>query len=856
MLASAGHPPSSLSPFLSLPSLALSPPHRPALLASHLYPRLVSSPAWLGRFDLLQTLGEPEGEGAGGMWGGARSHSVVREAYGSTGCVNAMDWEGGGQERLATAGDDTKICIWKPGLDRGLRDDGREVVSPGLQYGLSEVIDTGHRANIFSVKWAPSLETRLFSCAGDATVRVYDLSLATNSYLTSSTISPLGGSISIHSSWQHYDTSACTHVFRCHLDRVKRVATEASPDVFMTCGEDGTVRQHDLRTTHRCRTSRLGSQPDSNCPQPLASYRGLSLYSLSISKLRPHLFVVAGTSPYAYLHDRRMLRFAASTWGSSLYSTTSASSLTHCVRRFGVPSPSVPWKAELSNHIVATKLSPTNPRDLLVSYSDDRVYLFDTDGEIYERPEAPPKLPIRRAKGRESGSRSVGTEDEDVLLGRSQKEDEDDEGEEKEVCRARIRQPSNLSDEEMDAELAAEARAIRRAMQRAGEGEPVEAQEEEDEEGEEEGEEEDEEDAVVRAPQRELARRHRLRLEERRATGEAGEDYRSPVEASAAAAAAEEGGEKSEAEERPRTGVRLSTVAERVVRGDEGAEPGEDEEDVELPSEGSEEDSEGSGSEPPPRSQTVDDVEENEDDESMDEDEDELETEEEEEDDEDSEEDSEDSPFMPTSRARAYHPDVPMVAPHKSYGGHANSQTVKDVNFAFHGTRVVSGSDDGHFFVWEKETGEVEGIFKGDESVVNVLQPHPRLPLLAISGIEETVKLFGPTSDADAAKKRNKVGEKDVIAERNRRGEGQANFGLSRSSILTLLAARLQAGGLQFLDADDDGQGEDGGGGHGGEGGGGPGAGGGAGAGGGRTRRVRIAVDPNAPPGQGDCVVS
>jgi len=28
---------------------------------------------------------------------------------------------------------------------------------------------------------------------------------------------------------------------------------------------------------------------------------GLSLYSLTISKLRPHLFVVAGTSPFAYL---------------------------------------------------------------------------------------------------------------------------------------------------------------------------------------------------------------------------------------------------------------------------------------------------------------------------------------------------------------------------------------------------------------------------------------------------------------------------------------------------------------------------------------------------------------------------
>lgn len=97
-------------------------------------------------------------------------HNVVRTAWGHTGCVNTMHWEEtGGEGRLASAGDDTKICIWKPGLERRTNSSEREsfVSQPGLDLGLSAVIDTGHRANIFSLKWAPFLPSRLMTAAGD-----------------------------------------------------------------------------------------------------------------------------------------------------------------------------------------------------------------------------------------------------------------------------------------------------------------------------------------------------------------------------------------------------------------------------------------------------------------------------------------------------------------------------------------------------------------------------------------------------------------------------------------------------------------------------------------------------------------
>lgn len=54
---------------------------------------------------------------------------------------------------------------------------------------------------------------------------------------------------------------------------------------------------------------------------------------------------------------------------------------------------------------------------------------------------------------------------------------------------------------------------------------------------------------------------------------------------------------------------------------------------------------------------------------------------------------------------------------------------------------VASGSDDGYFFLWEKSSGKLHDILEGDGSVVNVIEDHPYLPLVAVSGIDMTVKV-------------------------------------------------------------------------------------------------------------------
>lgn len=297
-----------------------------------------------------------------------------------------------------------------------------------------------------------------------------------------------------------------------------------------------------------------------SCGPPLVDYDGLSLYSLSVSKLRPHLFVVAGTAPYAFLHDRRMLRKPMQRdWGIE----ANADGLTQCVRRFGVPNadgsgevsssleslcacmdtadrPTVP---QITKHVVATKLSATHARDLLVSYSGAGVFLFDTDADPLVKPTPVPKPTGKRRR-------------------------------------------HHAEDEHEQSEPAEDD----------GEGEPT---------------------SLV-------------------------------------------------PEKRPRQELESPAIGPHLH---EAAEAADEEEGVPSASESSDE-----------------------------------------------EEDEEEAGFSRLGRLRSYHPDVPLVAPRREYTGHLNESTVKDVNFAFGDEFVVSGSDDGHFFVWEKEREELLGIFKGDDS--------------------------------------------------------------------------------------------------------------------------------------------
>lgn len=67
--------------------------------------------------------------------------------------------------------------------------------------------------------------------------------------------------------------------------------------------------------------------------------------------------------------------------------------------------------------------------------------------------------------------------------------------------------------------------------------------------------------------------------------------------------------------------------------------------------------------------------------------------------------------------------DVGCSSHTRQYSGHCNVKTVKDANFfGLQDEYVVSGSDSGHVFIWDKKTSELVNILKGDGDVVNVIQ--------------------------------------------------------------------------------------------------------------------------------------
>ncbi|XP_041439089.1 DDB1 and CUL4 associated factor 6 S homeolog isoform X2 [Xenopus laevis] len=78
------------------------------------------------------------------------------------------------------------------------------------------------------------------------------------------------------------------------------------------------------------------------------------------------------------------------------------------------------------------------------------------------------------------------------------------------------------------------------------------------------------------------------------------------------------------------------------------------------------------------------------------------------------------------------------------YTGHRNSRTmIKEA--AFWGKNfVMSGSDCGHIFIWDRHTSNHLMLLEADNHVVNCLQPHPYDPILASSGIDYNIKIWSP----------------------------------------------------------------------------------------------------------------
>ena len=245
-----------------------------------------------------------------------------------------------------------------------------------------------------------SNDQTLVTCAGDGQVRVFDIEYSGRSThpsdasnLASARRTAVNESRRFNNIYQGVrylsdgDTNA--RVYRSHADRVKRIVTESSPHLFLSCSEDGDVRQWDLRLPSSAYPSPRSRFDSSNVPSPLISYRKyqLDLNTISCSATQPHYIVLGGTHLHCFLHDRRMLGRDLRTERGSPGSATTADNMsvhedemmgeaTRCVRRFA-PNGQTKMRRAENGHVTACKISDANPNEMIASWSGDHIYSFD-----------------------------------------------------------------------------------------------------------------------------------------------------------------------------------------------------------------------------------------------------------------------------------------------------------------------------------------------------------------------------------------------------------------------------------------------------------------------------------------------
>ena len=304
------------------------------------------------------------------------SLDITSELHGHTGCVNALSWSTSGK-LLASGSDDQHLNIhaYQPG-------------DSNAAFKLTTTVATGHTQNIFSVKFMPHHNDRtVITCAGDGEVRIFDLEYAGRtreasraaSIASARTRNPRHGLKFSRGIRSLNDGNTDCRVYRSHSDRVKRIVTESSPHLFLTCSEDGEVRQWDLR-----QTSSSYPSPDhgGDVPPALISYKRyrLDLNSISCSASQPHYIALGGAHINAFLHDRRMLgRDRVYESGKRAGNTNDNDDMmtqaTQCVRKF---APGSSEKAESGDgHITAVKISDARPDEMIASWSGDHIYSFD-----------------------------------------------------------------------------------------------------------------------------------------------------------------------------------------------------------------------------------------------------------------------------------------------------------------------------------------------------------------------------------------------------------------------------------------------------------------------------------------------
>lgn len=680
---------------------------------------------------------------------------ISHELHGHTGCVNALNWSSDGRY-LASGSDDTKIIIW-------------DSQAPAFEKGA--IIHTGHTRNIFSVKFLPSSNNRtVLSAAGDKQIRVFDVEY--------------GGSAPTV-----LEQPCARTVYRAHHDRVKRIAVEDDGHCFLSCSEDGDIRQFDLRENNA---------DSEGFRAPLISYAKyqIDLNTISLNKVNPFLLATGGSHPCAFLHDRRMVgRDMRSEWGM----IPTMSSPTQCVKKFKSPKTRSTFRGA---HITALHFGNANPRELICSWSCDDVYLFDIHGETDQAASRGTSFNTGLNKGlvsttqkRKRSSSPVshelnivdGSDALDLLL---------------ETRRYLLTPPFEECNYLQALDKFAEATSV--ALRRlSDEVDPNLVQHlssceellkalaglEYDHESElhPESIEPDSlcwQSAFIYSIIRSFSLldsdpSNRIRLQDH------GDSFNGPLmditllgsqpkqlfpslEALVTSFNAIIATEETILRTHTTTGrnfwlhkvcrsllASTKSLVDKVTRPVPASSSSQEDWSDENDDDGDDSDSGDSIF-----SGDSEDLQSDEAEEARNEEEyrDDL-----------------------TSAIHKVSPGVPIGVPIRSFSGHVNVETVKDVNFfGLRDEFVMSGSDDGLLFIWDKLTGKIVTMLQGDSSVTNVMEGNPQYNSLAVSGIDETVKIFEPFEPGESVPASRKIAqpEYEVRARNEERARGDVDDSL------------------------------------------------------------------------------
>nr|KJB77782.1 hypothetical protein B456_012G156900 [Gossypium raimondii] len=148
-----------------------------------------------------------------------------------------------------------------------------------------------------------------------------------------------------------------TKLLAKHQGRAHKVVIEpGSPYIFYTCGEDGLVQHIDLRTVASTELFTCRPVDDSRAYMPF-----IHLNAIAIDPRNPNLFAVAGSDEYTRLYDIRKYKWDGST---DIGQPTDYFCPPHLIG---------------NDQVGITGLTFSDQSELLVSYSDEFIYLFTRD---------------------------------------------------------------------------------------------------------------------------------------------------------------------------------------------------------------------------------------------------------------------------------------------------------------------------------------------------------------------------------------------------------------------------------------------------------------------------------------------